>query len=55
MMSREKNLFEGVDHYLKTGEITKDAFYHGAHGNFIADLAVSIKNDLKEKFISNIP
>lgn len=51
MASREKNLFEGVDHYLKTGEITKDAFYHGAHGNFIADLAVSIKNDLKEKFI----
>lgn len=51
MMSREKNLFEGVDHYLKTGEITKDAFYHGAHGNFIADLAVSIKNDLKQKFI----
>lgn len=49
--SREKNLFEGVDHYLKTGEITKEAFYHGAHGNFIADLAVSIKNDENKEFI----
>ncbi len=51
MLSREKDLFDGVDHYLKTGEVLESAFYHGAHGNFIADLAVAIKNDTNDKFI----
>lgn len=51
MDSREKDLFEGVDHYIKTGEVTPKAFYHGAHGNYIADLAVALKNDTKKKFI----
>lgn len=64
MDGREKNLFAGVDLYLKTGELSKDAFYHGSHGNFIVDLAVSLANDEARKFlvivenkgaISNLP
>lgn len=64
MEGREKKLFEGVDLYLKTGELSKDAFYHGSHGNFIVDLAVSLANDEARKFlvivenkgtISNLP
>ena len=51
MDSREKDLFEGIDHYIKTGEVTAKAFYHGAHGNYIADLAMALKNDTKKKFI----
>lgn len=51
MTTREKTLFEGVDHYLKTGEITADAFYAGAHGDFIADLAVALVSDTPQKFI----
>lgn len=51
MESREKDLFEGIDHFIKTGEVTKKAFYHGAHGNYIADLAIALKNDTKKKFI----
>lgn len=51
MESREKDLFEGVDLYLKTGEVSPKAFYHGAHGNYIADLAIALKNDTKKKFI----
>ena len=51
MDSREKDLFEGIDHYIKTGEVTAKAFYHGAHGNYIADLAMALKNDTKKKII----
>lgn len=51
MDSREKDLFEGIDYYIKTGEVTAKAFYHGAHGNYIADLAMALKNDTKKKFI----
>ena len=51
METREKTLFEGVDHYLKTGEISEKAFYAGAHGDWIADLAVALKNDTKERFL----
>lgn len=51
MDSREKDLFDGVDRYLESGEISKEAFYHGAHGNYIADLAVALKNDTKQKFL----
>lgn len=51
MDSREKSLFEGIDHYVKTGEMKSDVYYAGAHGQFIVDLAVSLKNDLKKKFI----
>ncbi len=51
METREKDLFEGIDHYIATGEVTAKAFYHGAHGNYIADLASALKNDTKKKFI----
>lgn len=51
MESREKDLFEGIDHYIATGEVTSRAFYHGAHGNYIADLAMALKNNTKKKFI----
>lgn len=64
MDGREGNLFKGVDKYLETGEMDKDTFYHGSHGNFIVDLAVSLSNDEGRKFlvivenkgaISNLP
>ncbi|NLL74960.1 MAG: 6-phospho-alpha-glucosidase [Erysipelothrix sp.] len=51
MNTREKTLFEGIDRYVETGEISSDAFYAGAHGNFIADLAVALMSDTKTKFI----
>lgn len=51
MNTREKDLFEGSDHYKKTGELSSSAFYAGAHGNFIADLAVALTSDTKSKFI----
>ena len=51
MESREKDLFEGVEHYLKTGEISQKAFYAGSHGDWISDLAVAIKNDTKARFL----
>lgn len=51
MEGREKILFDGVEHYLKTGEITEEAFYAGAHGNWISDLAIALKNDTKQKFL----
>lgn len=51
MDSREKDLFNGIDHYIKTGEMKSDVFYAGSHGKFIVDLAVSLKNDCKQKFI----
>lgn len=64
MESREKNLFEGIDRYLATGEIDEKVFYAGSHGDWIADLAVALKNDTKARFlvitenrgaISNLP
>lgn len=51
MDTREKTLFEGVDRYLATGEIDKKVFYAGAHGNFIADLAVALLGKCDRKFI----
>ena len=30
--TREKNLFDGIDHYLKTGEVDANTFYAGSHG-----------------------
>lgn len=51
MEFREKKLFDGIDHYLKTGEIAEEAFYAGAHGNWISDLAIALKNDTKQKFL----
>ena len=30
--TREKNLFDGIDHYEKTGEIDESTFYAGSHG-----------------------
>ena len=36
--TREKNLFDGIDHYLKTGEVDANTFYAGSHGDWIADL-----------------
>ena len=51
METREKTLFEGIDHYLATGEISTKAFYAGEHGNWIADLAIALKNDTKQRFL----
>ena len=39
--TREKNLFDGIDHYEKTGEIDESTFYAGSHGDWIADLAIA--------------
>lgn len=55
METREKTLFEGVDHYLKTGEISEDAFYAGAHGNWISDLAIALKKDTHQRFLVIVP
>ena len=35
--TREKNLFDGIDHYLKTGEVDANTFYAGSHGDWIAE------------------
>ncbi len=51
METREKNLFDGVDRYLATGEIDESVFYAGSHGNWIADLAIALKNDTKARFL----
>lgn len=51
MESREKNLFEGIDRYLATGEIDESIFYAGSHGDWIADLAIALKNDTKARFL----
>lgn len=51
MESREKDLFEGIEKYLKTGELDKKTFYAGSHGNWISDLAVALKNDTRKKFL----
>ena len=51
MDGREKNLFEGIDKYLATGEIDENVFYAGSHGDWIADLAIALKNDTKARFL----
>lgn len=51
MDSREKNLFEGIERYLETGEIDETVFYAGSHGDWIADLAIALKNDTKARFL----
>lgn len=51
MDTREKNLFEGIDRYLATGEIDENVFYAGSHGDWIADLAIALKNDTKARFL----
>ena len=51
METREKNLFDGIDKYLKTGVVDENVFYAGSHGDWIADLAVALKNDTKARFL----
>lgn len=51
METRERNLFDGIDRYEATGEIDEDTFYAGSHGDWIADLAVALKNDTKQRFL----
>lgn len=51
METREKNLFDGVDAYLATGKIDEKVFYAGSHGDWIADLAIALKNDTKARFL----
>lgn len=51
METREKNLFEGIDKYLATGEVDETVFYAGSHGDWIADLAIALKNDTKQRFL----
>ncbi|MFV0344475.1 MAG: 6-phospho-alpha-glucosidase [Anaerocolumna sp.] len=48
---RETPLFEGIDKYLKTGELDEGLFYAGAHGGFIVDVANSLMHDEGKKFI----
>lgn len=51
METREKNLFDGIDRYLATGEVDETVFYAGSHGDWIADLAIALKNDTKARFL----
>ncbi|KAA0948695.1 6-phospho-alpha-glucosidase [Sporosarcina sp. ANT_H38] len=51
MDTREKDLFDGVEHFLKTGEIDGKAFYAGAHGDWISDLTIALKNDTRQRFL----
>lgn len=51
METREKNLFDGVDTYLATGKVDEKVFYAGSHGDWIADLAIALKNDTKARFL----
>ena len=51
MESREANLFEGIDKYLETGVVEEKVFYAGSHGDWIADLAIALKNDTKQRFL----
>ena len=55
METREKNLFDGIDRYLATGEIDESVFYAGSHGDWIADLAIALKNDTKARFQGPFP
>ena len=49
--AREKTLFDGIDHYLKTGEEDANTFSAGSHGDWIADLSAALKNDTKARFL----
>lgn len=49
--TREKNLFDGIDRYEATGQIDESTFYAGSHGDWIADLAIALKNDTKQRFL----
>ena len=51
MESRERNLFAGIDKFLATGEVDETVFYAGSHGDWIADLAIALKNDTKARFL----
>ncbi len=55
METREKTLFDGIDKYLETGEISEEAFFAGAHGDWISDLAIALKNDTKQRFLVIVP
>lgn len=51
MNTREKQLFEGVDEFLKTGKVNENTFHAGSHGDWISDLAISLLNDTKTRFL----
>lgn len=51
MAGREKDLFDGVDQYLKTGEISEKTFYAGSHGDWISDLAIALRSDNHARFL----
>lgn len=51
METREKNLFDGIQKYIETGEVDESVFYAGSHGDWIADLAIALKNDTKARFL----
>ena len=51
MAGREKNLFVGAKKYIETGVVDEDVFYAGAHGDWISDLAIALKNDTKQRFL----
>ena len=51
METREKNLFDGIQKYIETGEIDESVFYAGSHGDWIADLAIALKNNTKARFL----
>lgn len=51
MDGREATLFKVIDEYEKTGKYDKEAFHVGAHGLFIVDVANSLANDMKKKYL----
>ena len=51
MDTRESNLFEGIKRYKETGIVDETVFYAGSHGDWIADLAIALKNDTKARFL----
>ncbi len=55
MDAREADLFKGIEKYLETGEVDAKTFYAGDHGDWIADLAIAIKNDTKRKYLVIVP
>ena len=51
MDGREATLFKVIDEYEKTRKYDKEAFHVGAHGLFIVDVANSLANDMKKKYL----
>lgn len=51
METRESNLFEGIKKYQETGIVDETVFYAGSHGDWIAYLAIALKNDTKARFL----